>query len=60
MHRDRNNGTWPELKAKRHDKFDNPKFNDVPLESLGMTHNHLQIKKTKVSKKGNEKLSEES
>lgn len=40
MHRDRNNGTWPELKAKRHDKFDNPKFDDEPLHSLDVMPNH--------------------
>ena len=36
MHRDRNNGTWPELKAKRHNKFD-----DVPLESVDEVDIHL-------------------
>ena len=36
MHRDRNNGTWPELKAKRHNKFD-----DAPLESLHVMHSNL-------------------
>lgn len=41
MHRDRNNGTWPELKAKRHDKFDNPKFDDLPIHSLDLMPNHL-------------------
>ena len=40
MHRDRNNGTWPELKAKRHDKFDNPKFDDEPLHSLDVMPSH--------------------
>lgn len=58
MHRDRNNGTWPELKAKRHDKFDNPKFDDVPLERLDVMHGHLdgethdiqKVKKDKAAK----------
>ncbi len=36
MHRDRNNGTWPELKAKRHNKFD-----DAPQKSLEVMHGHL-------------------
>lgn len=37
MHRDRNNGTWPELKAKRHHKYA-----EAPLESLDMMHSHLE------------------
>ena len=36
MHRDRNTGSWPELKAKRHNKFD-----DAPLDSLDVMHSHL-------------------
>lgn len=36
MHRDRNNGTWPELKAKRNHKYDN-----APSESIDLTHTHL-------------------
>ncbi len=36
MHRDRNHGTWLELKAKRHNKLD-----DAPLESLGVMPSHL-------------------
>ena len=36
MHRDRNNGTWPELKAKRHNKFD-----EAPLESVDILRGHL-------------------
>jgi hypothetical protein len=36
MHLDRNHGTWTELKAKRQSKFD-----DAPLESLDMKHNHF-------------------
>ena len=58
MHRDRNNGNWTELKAKRHDKFDNPKFDDAPLDSLNMKHSHLdddphdiqKIKKDRAAK----------
>jgi hypothetical protein len=58
MHRDRNHGTWPELKAKRHDKFDNPKFNDAPLDSLNVMHSHIdgeshdiqKVKKDRVAK----------
>lgn len=51
MHRDRNHGTWPELKAKRHNKFDNPKFDnpmsdypkfeDALLDNLNVKHDHL-------------------
>lgn len=41
MHRDRNNGTWPELKAKRHDKFDHQKFDEAPLHGLGGMHSYL-------------------
>ena len=51
MHRDRNHGTWPELKAKRQNKFENskqdrpkfsnPKFDDAPLESLDTRRNQL-------------------
>ena len=41
MHRDRNNGTWPELKAKRHDRFDSPKFDDAPMENLSIAHREL-------------------
>lgn len=36
MHKDRNNGTWPELKAKR-----NNKVNETPLESVDVMHSHL-------------------
>ena len=36
MHKDRNHGSWPELKAKRHDKFD-----DAPLDSLNVMLSHL-------------------
>ena len=36
MHRDRNNGTWPELKAKRHHKYD-----EAPLESVDILRGHL-------------------
>jgi hypothetical protein len=35
MHRDRNSGSWPELKAKRHNKFDNE-----PLDSSDAIHSH--------------------
>jgi len=41
MHRDKSNGTWPELKAKRHDRFDSPKFDDAPMESLSVAHRDL-------------------
>ena len=41
MHRDRKNGTWPELKSKHHDKSDKPKFEDEPLDSLNVVHSHL-------------------
>lgn len=58
MHRDRNNGTWPELKAKRHDKFDHPKFDELPLHSLDVPQDHLhdeahdiqKIKKDRAAK----------
>lgn len=58
MHKDRNNGTWPELKAKRHDKFNNTKFDDSPLHSLDIMHDHLdgdardiqKIKKERAAK----------
>ena len=54
MHRDRNNGNWPELKAKRH----NNKFDDAPLKSLEVMHDHLdgvtqdshKVKKDKAAK----------
>lgn len=36
MHRDRNNGIWSELKAKRHHKLD-----DDPLQNLDAMHSHL-------------------
>ena len=45
MHRDRNNGTWPELKAKRHNKFD-----DASQKSLEVMHGHLDSE-THVSQK---------
>jgi hypothetical protein len=53
MHRDRNHGTWPELKARRHNKFD-----DEPLDSLNVMHGHLdggfhdiqKLKKDKAAK----------
>ena len=41
MHRDRNNGTWPELKAKRHDKFDHQKFDEASLHGSGAMHSYL-------------------
>lgn len=41
MHHDRNHGTWSELKARRHDKFDNPKFDDVSIDSSNVMHGHL-------------------
>lgn len=55
MHRDRNHGTWPELKAKRHDKFDNPKFDnpkfdEAPLDSLNMQHSHLDAELYDIQK----------
>ena len=58
MHRDRNTGSWPELKAKRHDKFDHPKFDELPLHSLDAMHGHLdgeaqdiqKIKKNRAAK----------
>ena len=36
MHRNRNKDTWPELKAKRHNKFD-----DAPLENVDEMHSPL-------------------
>ncbi len=36
MRIDRNNGTWPKLKAKRHNKFD-----DAPLKNVDMVHSNL-------------------
>lgn len=50
MHRDRNHGNWTELKAKRHDKFDNPKFDDAPLESLNAMHSHLDDEARDIQK----------
>jgi hypothetical protein len=54
MHRDRNHdrnhGSWTELKAKRHDKFDNPKFDDAPLESLSVIHSHLDNETRDIQK----------
>ena len=58
MHRDRNNGTWPELKAKRHDKFDHSTFDDEPLHSLDVMPNRYgddardiqQVKKDRAAK----------
>ena len=46
MHRDRNNGTWPELKAKRHDKFDHQKFDEAPLHGSGAMHSYLDVNHT--------------
>ena len=56
MHQDRNNGPWPELKAKRHNKF-----HDTPLDSLNVVHSHLdgeshdiqKVKKDKAVKRLN-------
>ena len=53
MHRNRNKGTWPELKAKRHNKFD-----DAPLENVDEMHSPLndeipssqKIKKDRAAK----------
>ena len=53
MHRDRNNGSWPELKAKRNHRYD-----DAPLESVDVMHSHLdrethdiqRVKKDKAAK----------
>ena len=53
MNWDRNTGTWSELKAKRHNKFD-----EAPLESLDVMHSHLvgetsdsqKVKKNKTAK----------
>lgn len=50
MHHDRNNGTWPELKAKRHNKF-----GDATLESLDAMHNHLDEEKHNSQKVKNDK-----
>ena len=36
MHKDRSNGTWPELKAKRHHKLD-----DTLLQNLDVKHSDL-------------------
>ena len=53
MHRNRDKGTWPELKAKPHNKFD-----DAPLESVDEMHSPLndeipdsqKIKKDRAAK----------
>ncbi len=45
MHRDRNNGTWPELKAKRHHGYD-----DAPLESMDVVRGHLDDETHDVKK----------
>lgn len=50
MHHDRNHGTWSELKAKRHDKFDNPKFDDEPLDSLSVMHSNLDGESDDIQK----------
>ena len=63
MHRDRKNGTWPEIKGKHHDKFgkpkfENQKFDDEPLDRLNRVHSHLddemhdaqKVKKDKTAK----------
>ena len=52
MHHDRNHGTWSELKARRPDKFDQPKFDDTPLNSLNIKRSNsddeaLEIQKVK-------------
>ena len=50
MNWDRNTGTWPELKAKRHHKFD-----EAPFESLDVMDSHLVDEKhdsKKVKKQG--------
>lgn len=36
MHHDRNNGSWTELKGKRHNKFD-----DESINNLDTNHSHL-------------------
>ena len=46
MNHDRKNGTWPELKAKHHDKSDKPKhenqkFEDELLDSSNEVHSRL-------------------
>lgn len=41
MHRDRNNGPWPELKAKRHNKFKQQKFDEGLLLSIDLINGHL-------------------
>ncbi len=45
MHRDRNNETWSELKAKRHHKFD-----DAPLDSLDVMQSQLDGETNDVQK----------
>lgn len=45
MHRNRNNGTWQELKAKR-----NNKFYDAPLESVGLMHSYLDGESNGIQK----------
>jgi hypothetical protein len=50
MHLNRNNGAWPELKGKRHDKFDYPKFDDAPLVDLGVKHSDLDKKAHDIQK----------
>ena len=54
MHHDRNNGTWSELKAKRHRRYD-----DVSVESVevkrgsldGETHDSQKEKKERAAKR---------
>ena len=46
MNHDRKNGTWPELKAKHHDKSYKPKYEsrkleDEPLDSSNELHSRL-------------------
>ena len=58
MHRDRTNGPWPELKAKRHNKFKQQKFDEGPLRSIDLMNGHLdgeerdaqKIKRDKAAK----------
>lgn len=58
MHRDRNNGPWPELKAKRHNKFKHQKFDEGPLRTIdlmngdldGAEHDTHKIKREKAAK----------
>ena len=58
VHRDRNNGPWPELKAKRQNKFKHQKFDEGPLRTIDLMNGHLdgaehdthQIKREKAAK----------